>query len=65
MAVEGAFMNCALSGFGTMSACNAGELCAAWVADAELPSYARDFSLSRHDDAALMAQLEASSKGIL
>ena len=65
MTVDGAFMNCALSGFGTMSACAAGELCAAWVAEAELPSYARDFSLSRHDDAVLMAQLEKSNKGVL
>ncbi|MGQ7843524.1 NAD(P)/FAD-dependent oxidoreductase [Granulosicoccus sp. 3-233] len=65
MATEGAFMNCAMSGFGTMSACAAGELCAAWVADAERPAYARDFSLARRDDAALMQQLHAGSKGIL
>ncbi len=65
MAVDGAFMNCALSGFGTMSACAAGELCAAWVADAELPTHAHDFSLGRHDNAALMEQLEACNKGIL
>lgn len=65
MGVEGAFMNCALSGFGTRSACDAGELCAAWVAETELPSYARDFSLGRHDDAALMEQLKACNKGIL
>ncbi|ASJ75350.1 NAD(P)/FAD-dependent oxidoreductase [Granulosicoccus antarcticus] len=65
MGVEGAFMNCALSGFGTMSACAAGELCAAWVTGAELPSYASDFSLSRRDDEALMEQLKACNKGIL
>ena len=52
MGVEGAFMNCALSGFGTMSACAAGELCAAWVTESELPFYASDFSLYRLNDAA-------------
>lgn len=65
MNAEGAFMNCAMSGFGTMSACAAGELCAAWVAGAELPPYAREFSLQRHDDDVLMQQLFAASKGIL
>ncbi len=65
MQAEGAFMNCAMSGFGTMSACAAGELCAAWVADAPLPRYARDFSLARRDDAQLMQQLHDGNKGIL
>ena len=65
MGVEGAFMNCALSGFGTMSACAAGELCAAWVAESELPSYASEFSLSRLHDVSLMAHLKACNKGIL
>ena len=37
MGPEGAFMNCAHSGFGTMAACAGGELCAAWTADAPLP----------------------------
>jgi hypothetical protein len=31
----------ALSGFGTMTACMTGSLCAAWVAGGDLPSYAR------------------------
>jgi glycine/D-amino acid oxidase-like deaminating enzyme len=61
----GAFMNCALSGYGTMAACAAGELCAAWVAGADLPDHARDFSLARRDDAALMRELHAMSKGVL
>lgn len=65
MEADGAFMNCAMSGFGTMSACGAGELCAAWVAEAELPGYAGDFSLARRDDAALMQLLHAGNKGIL
>jgi len=29
---NGLIINCAPSGFGTMTACAAGELCAAWVA---------------------------------
>jgi glycine/D-amino acid oxidase-like deaminating enzyme len=61
----GAFMNCALSGYGTMAACAAGELCAAWVAGADLPDHARDFSLARRDDAARMRELHAMSKGVL
>lgn len=65
METEGAFMNCAMSGFGTMSACSAGELCAAWVAGSTLPEYANHFSLKRHDNESLMQQLHAISKGIL
>ncbi len=63
MGVEGAFMNCALSGYGTMAACAAGELCAAWVAETELTFYARSFSTRRYDDDALMAQLRAFNTG--
>lgn len=65
MGPEGAFMNCAHSGFGTMAACAAGELCAAWVVDGRLPGYARAFSMDRYDDTALMALLEQSNKGLL
>jgi glycine/D-amino acid oxidase-like deaminating enzyme len=68
-AVEGAYINCAMSGFGTMAACVAGELCAAWVAgdaaDASLPPYAHDLSLQRYNDRDLMQQLHASNKGVL
>lgn len=65
METEGAFMNCAMSGFGTMATCAAGELCAGWVAGAKLPDYARQFSMDRYSDIALIDQLNASSKGIL
>jgi glycine/D-amino acid oxidase-like deaminating enzyme len=65
MGLEGAYMNCALSGFGTMAACAGGELCAAWVAGAELPGYARELSMQRYEDAALMALLRHSNKGVL
>lgn len=65
MGPSGAFMNCALSGFGTMAACAAGELCAVTIADAELPDYAAGFSLARFDDADLMAGLKLADKGVL
>jgi len=48
--VEGTFIIGALSGFGLMAACGAGELLAAHVAGAELPAYANAFSLERYSD---------------
>jgi len=65
MGAEGAFMNCAMSGFGTMAACAGGELCAAWVAGADLPSFAKGFSLERYRDEPLMATLREANKGVL
>lgn len=65
MGTEGAYMNCALSGFGTMAACAGSELCAAWVAGAELPEYAHEFSIERYNDQALMEHLLVSNKGVL
>lgn len=56
----------ALSGFGSMSACAAGKLCAAWVCGDALPDYAADLSLARHENAALIASLQdANNKGLL
>ncbi|MGB5337284.1 MAG: FAD-dependent oxidoreductase, partial [Woeseiaceae bacterium] len=34
----------AMSGFGSMSACGAGQLCAAWICGDKLPDYAKDLS---------------------
>lgn len=65
MSPDGAYMNCALSGFGTMAACAAGELCAATIYGAELPDYASGFSMDRYDDTDLMAALHAANKGVL
>jgi len=62
---KGTFMNCALSGFGTMAACAGGELCAAWTAGAPLPDYAKEFSLRRYEDADRIALLSNSSRGVL
>ena len=65
MGPEGAFMNCAYSGFGTMAATVGGELCAAAVVGADLPDYAPQFSLARRDDATLMKTLLDGAKGVL
>ena len=65
MGPQGAFMNCALSGFGTMAACAAGELCAAWVTGGDLPDYGWKFSAARYEDEALMTQLRQADKGLL
>ena len=65
METKGAFMNCAYSGFGTMAACAGAELCAAWVSDSALPTYASEFSLARYNNDALMSVLLAGNKGVL
>ena len=62
---NGAFMNCAMSGFGTMASCAAGELCAKWIAGDTMPSYATNFSFKRYDNLQLMQKLRAADKGIL
>lgn len=54
MGDDGAFMVAGLSGYGSMTACAAGELCASWVTGAPKPDYAHDFSHSRFKDAELM-----------
>lgn len=52
--VEGAYMIGALSGFGLMAACGAGELLAAQIGGAPLPAplngYAQTFALERYQD---------------
>jgi len=50
--VERAYIIAALSGFGIMAACAAGELLAAHVTGAKLPSYAPWFLLERYQDSA-------------
>ena len=47
--VEGAYLIGALSGFGIMSACGAGELLAGQITGQSPPAYAREFLLSRYD----------------
>ncbi|MBX0326408.1 FAD-binding oxidoreductase [Oscillochloris sp. ZM17-4] len=58
MQVEGAYMVCALSGFGVMGACAAGELVAAHICGEALPAYAAAFRLERYTDPAYQALLE-------
>ncbi len=66
LGVDGAFIVGALSGFGSMSACAAGALCATWITDGDLPDYATQLSLARYDDEKLMTEIVNSpSKGIL
>ncbi len=56
----------ALSGFGSMAACAAGRLCAAWVCGGELPDYAGHLSFARYEDTLLMQDLQnTSNKGLL
>lgn len=66
MGVAGAYIVGALSGFGTMAACAAGRICAAWIANGPMPDYAGQLSMARYADAELMKELrEQTSKGIL
>ena len=62
MGVEGAFVIGALSGYGIMSACAAGDLIAAHVTGTALPSYAPVFELSRYADSDYTKQLEQWSE---
>ncbi len=66
LGVDCAYVVTALSGFGTMAACAAGELCASWVCDATRPAYANALSLDRYNDSRLMHELHAcADKGLL
>jgi glycine/D-amino acid oxidase-like deaminating enzyme len=58
MGIEGAYMIGAVSGYGIMSACGAGELLATHITGGKLPSYAPAFALSRYDDNEYTKQLE-------
>ena len=58
MGVDGVYVIGAVSGYGIMSACGVGDLLAAHVTGAELPSYASAFELARYDDAEYQKKLE-------
>ena len=63
--VQGAYIIGALSGFGIMAACAAGELLAAHVTGDELPPYAPWFLLERYEDPAyqqLLVDWDASGQ---
>jgi glycine/D-amino acid oxidase-like deaminating enzyme len=65
MKTPGAFIAGALSGYGTMAACAAGALCAAWVTGNPVPDYAKSLTFGRYADKALMSELEGLGKGSL
>jgi glycine/D-amino acid oxidase-like deaminating enzyme len=56
--VKGAYVIGALSGFGIMAGCAAGELLAAHLTGSPLPPYAPAFALERYDDPAYLSLLE-------
>jgi len=56
--VGGAYVIGALSGYGLMASCAAGELLAAHLTASPLPDYAPAFSLERYNDPAYLALLE-------
>ncbi|MFO7539281.1 MAG: FAD-binding oxidoreductase [Chloroflexota bacterium] len=57
--IAGAYIIGALSGFGLMAACAAGELLAAHIAGGSLPPYAPAFVLNRYDDPTYQQMLAA------
>ena len=56
--VKGAYIIGALSGFGVMASCGAGELLAAHLTGSKLPHYAPAFSLERYQDPTYRKLLE-------
>ena len=56
--VQGAFVIGAVSGYGIMSACAAGELLASHITGNQIPSYAPAFSMARYDDPEYQKKLE-------
>jgi len=64
-AIDGFYINGAMSGFGTMAACASGELCSQWLLNKETASYAKGFSLARYQDKPFMADLKNYDTGIL
>ena len=58
LAVEGAYVHAALSGYGLMASPAGGELLAAHITGSTLPSYASAFLLNRYSDPAYRAMVE-------
>jgi D-arginine dehydrogenase len=62
----GVFLATALSGYGTMSACGAGDICARSIIGAPIPQFAKSLSLARYGCKELMAELaRTQSRGVL
>lgn len=62
MEVKGSYILGALSGFGTMASCAAGELIAAWVADNQLPDYGQALSLARYASPDIMQTMRLANQ---
>ena len=56
--VKGAYLIGALSGYGIMASCAAGELLAAHLTGSRLPTYAPAFALGRYEDPEYQKLLE-------
>ena len=65
MSVQDSYVVGALSGFGTMAACGAGDLITKWITGDGLPFYAKQLSLGRYKDKGLMITLKNLSTGAL
>jgi glycine/D-amino acid oxidase-like deaminating enzyme len=58
LGVDGAYVIGAVSGYGIMSACGAGELLAAHITGKNLPAYAPKFEPARYDSAEYLKEIE-------
>lgn len=56
---SGLFAVAALSGYGTMTACAAGDLCARYMVGENLPAYARNFHPNRYANASVMTEINS------
>jgi glycine/D-amino acid oxidase-like deaminating enzyme len=63
--VKGAYVIGALSGYGVMAACAAGELLAQHITESQLPDYAPAFALERYQDPAYLDKFQSSDRGQL
>ena len=63
VAVEGAYVSCAYSGFGVMASCASGDLIARHITESALPDYADAFTLARYQDPAYRALLDTWGDG--
>lgn len=59
LALENLYIVAGLSGFGTMTACAAGELCAQHMTGYPLPQYQRNFHPIRYEDESMVAEMTA------
>jgi sarcosine oxidase subunit beta len=58
LGIEGAYIIGAVSGYGIMSACGAGDLLAAHITGKSLPSYAPTFELTRYENPKYLKEIE-------